>query len=121
MKPLSSTEKPSPSARKDTLIDHGHCKTWQATSVVDLHSPSSYKIRRSCSVSTLIWHMWPKLSLQVIFLPLGHRSVQQKISIIPPYFSHTKQPFDFSLNISPLCRHCRSTLPFSKNARRPSQ
>ena len=70
-----------------------------ATSVICSHGRGSYRIRRSCLVSTLDSCMCPQLCLPVTFLPLEHGSVWLKISSISQCFSHMSHLFDYLFNI----------------------
>ena len=103
MRQLSSSEKHLIFGHKGTLVGQDHWTTLLVTSVIGSDGRNSYRIRRSCSVSTPNSYMCPKLCLPLIFLPLEHGSVWLRISSIPPYFSHMKRLFDYLFNVWPLC------------------
>ena len=113
-RPFSSFEQHSTLARKETLIGQHHWATLHATSVIGSHDRSSYRIRRSCSASTLNSQMCLNLHLPVIFLPLEHGPVWPRIYSIPLCFSHMKRLFDYLFDIWPLCRHYLDILSSSK-------
>ena len=70
-----------------------------ATSAFGSPGRSSYRTRRTCSVSTFNSYMCFRLCLPLIFLLLEHGFVSLRISSIPRYFSHMKHLFDYSFDI----------------------